>query len=523
MEISSPLYNELNKAWKSTCRILLSEEIGELKEYEEWLKEYLPPTGKQKSHVSGKDVSLTTDHYCKNGRFVSLDEIREVSVEPLTINEIKDIDSIIEAVSEKWEYSGNKILGNSASVESSDLVMDSQNVAYSSNVSESSNVFLSSLVRHNSKNTFGSVWFGNGEFVVRISLALEIRRCFESYCMTHSSDLYLSHNCHGCHDLMFSFHQYNKRDCIGNLQLSKGKYTELKKKLLRDIVDELKKHKRFPSLFDMVPNEKPSDVIIPLPLKPRSEDMVPIEKAFSSTFKVLFKKEAKGIHDHEDWLSRHLPGVGEITSPFGIKTYETDFPCLASYPKKRIVSEAESFELAKLHLNENDVTSLDKIKSKLSQIGFFSTETRTGTYSNVIKSPILYGASNLYNVLQATRSENCAVDTTVLDSKYAFGCYRIHNSEFCINCHNSMYLKRCFEMDASTNCSDSYFAHNCEGLQEAMFCFNAKGKRYAIGNSPLLPEQYRRIKDMLVEQMADEILANKSLKWDIFNVGCAGR
>jgi hypothetical protein len=36
----------------------------------------------------------------------------------------------------------------------------------------------------------------------------------------------------------------------------------------------------------------------------------------------------------------------------------------------------------------------------------------------------------------------------------------------------------------------------------------------------LLPEQYKKIKDMLVGQMADEILKKKELKWDIFNIGC---
>ena len=34
------------------------------------------------------------------------------------------------------------------------------------------------------------------------------------------------------------------------------------------------------------------------------------------------------------------------------------------------------------------------------------------------------------------------------------------------------------------------------------------------------PDKYRGIKEILVEQMADEISKNKKLKWDIFNIGC---
>ena len=86
-----------------------------------------------------------------------------------------------------------------------------------------------------------------------------------------------------------------------------------------------------------------------------------------------------------------------------------------------------------------------------------------------------------------------------------------------------MNLNRCFEVDSCSNCADTLFAHNCEGLNEAMFCFNVKGKRCAIGNAALPPEQYKRIKNSLVEQMADEIIKNKRLRYDIFNIGCAGR
>ena len=74
------VYNELNKAWKATCKVLFGEEIGELKDYEEWLKEYVPVIGKRKSHVSGKEVVFHSDAYCINSRFISLNEMNEKSI-----------------------------------------------------------------------------------------------------------------------------------------------------------------------------------------------------------------------------------------------------------------------------------------------------------------------------------------------------------------------------------------------------------------------------------------------------------
>ena len=56
-----------------------------------------------------------------------------------------------------------------------------------------------------------------------------------------------------------------------------------------------------------------------------------------------------------------------------------------------------------------------------------------------------------------------------------------------------------------------------------MFCWNVKGKRYAIGNTQLDPVKYKQVKDAVLNQMADELEKNKELKWDIFNIGCYGK
>lgn len=525
MDTKSKLYEELNKAWKSTCRILLGEEIGELKAYEEWLKEYLPAIGKRKSHISGKETILAMDDYCETANFVLLDELKEKTAS-LNINEIKDIDSILNAISENWEYCGYRVLGNSRFVESSDLVMDSQYVADSVNIQQSMKVFASAMIRTNSQNVFGGAGFGKGDFLIRVVNAFNIKRSFESHFFADCSDLYFCYNNFGCHDMMFSFGQRNKRHMIGNLALPAEKYLSLKSKLLSELRDELRRSRRFPSLFELVPNRRP-DVGIKIPtIKRRMEADLPIiEKAFSSTLKVIFKKDIDHrMDDCAEWLQRHTHRVKEVKSPFGAVTYMPDGPAFTSafalFPKNRMVSYEESFELGKVALSENDLSNLESIKEGLGRIGYFTDETYEGNTRNCIRMNVAYNSSNCYRQNDATGSEYCALGSWALDSKYAFGCHRIIASQFCVKCYNSLNLNRCLELDTCTNCSDSLFSHNSEGLSEAMFCFNAKGKRYAIGNSQLTPDQYRKVKDALVSQMADEILKKKELKYDIFNIGC---
>jgi hypothetical protein len=101
-----------------------------------------------------------------------------------------------------------------------------------------------------------------------------------------------------------------------------------------------------------------------------------------------------------------------------------------------------------------------------------------------------------------------------------FGSALAHNSDFCINAYYSENLSRAFEVDGCSNCSDIYFSHNCENVKDSMFCFNSKNLRNAIGNAQHVPDDYKKMKTSLLEQIVSEIEDKKDLKWDIFNIGC---
>lgn len=244
------LYSELNKAWKSTCRVLFGEEIGELKDYEEWLKRYLPVSKKMKSHLSGKEVAMPLDYYCDKAKFISADELKELAV-PLNINEIKDIDSIIEAVSERWEYTGNMVIGKLTAIESSTLVTDSSYVANSVDVNGSSHILYSSMV-YDSKHLFGCHLSSKSEFCIGCYNSTILNRCLEVDASAQCADSYFCHYCKGIKEGMFCFNVGAKRYAIGNVELAPDAYRKLKGKLLKEIADELKRDKEFkPDVFNI--------------------------------------------------------------------------------------------------------------------------------------------------------------------------------------------------------------------------------------------------------------------------------
>ena len=56
-------------------------------------------------------------------------------------------------------------------------------------------------------------------------------------------------------------------------------------------------------------------------------------------------------------------------------------------------------------------------------------------------------------------------------------------------------------------------------MSNAILCFNAKNLRYAVGNVEVGPDEFARIKKMLLGHVANELKTKKMLDSDIYNVG----
>lgn len=150
------LYSELNKAWKATCRVVLGDEVGELKDYEGWLqRDYAEKPRIEISAITGKKTTIICDDYCKGAKFISFDEIDfNKRFEPLNINEIKDIDSVIEALQERFYYTGNIVLGNSRFVDGSTNIIDCTYI-YNTNMMDKSEYIADSAYGRRSKFVLG--------------------------------------------------------------------------------------------------------------------------------------------------------------------------------------------------------------------------------------------------------------------------------------------------------------------------------------------------------------------------------
>jgi len=234
---------KLDEAFQSACKCIFGKSQGGMEKYESYLEEAVVGR-KVKSSNTGHEMLVAFEDYPQDARFV--DYAQELGTNlpkletPIPVDKIKDIDSLVEAVSERLSYSGNKVLGNSHYIELSDNVFDSSFVQNSSLVYGSKYVAYSFFSR-DSEFVFGSRSIAECTMAVRCHYTYRTRREFEVTYTGDSSDLMFCSNLMGCSDCLFCFNLQSKRHAIGNIILEKESYARLRQKLVAEITDELQR------------------------------------------------------------------------------------------------------------------------------------------------------------------------------------------------------------------------------------------------------------------------------------------
>lgn len=515
----------IEDAWKSTCRVVLGGEIGELEEFKDYLLGHHYSYRAAHSSVSGKSVALSSQRYCENARVISQDEINwNAKYGPLDINDVKDLNSLISSLQERFRYTGNKIFGTSKFVEDSDNCTDAFYVKGSHTIVGSKYVAYSSFIRNESSHIFGSGTLIYGNHLIGIVGGEHLARSFESSLSIYSSDLFFCYNCTNCTQAMFSFNMRSKKYCIGNLELEKGKYLKIKEKLLEEAREYLKKHKKFYSVFDFAaPTIKEIGTISIAPEKPGKIDMHNTETAFKATTHLILGKELSPMKKYERLLSERSEPVKKIKTAFGSEAYYCNYFWCKGVLRERMVTQEEAFEVAKRHIELEDCEeiSVNSILSKLGPIAFYNVDYDTGENKNMAETPMKYHSTDCFRVGDATFSKKCGYCTHAQNCESIFGCSVLMvESSFSIRCHDCVKVSYSMDMDCCKNCFRSMFCHNCENISDCMFCFNTKNKTYAIGNFEVGREKYLKVRKMVTDELLQRLEKTGTFGFDICNLGC---
>ncbi|MCX6769635.1 MAG: hypothetical protein NT051_03065 [Candidatus Micrarchaeota archaeon] len=169
----------LEKAWQSTCRVLFGEELGALPLYSAWLSELVDLPVVRKSTLSGKDVAYSTKDYSPKSKSMGLDEVDfNKKFPPLSINQIKDVESIIAAIQDRVYYTGSMVLGNSKFVKNCSNINDSFYMQSATLSGNDKYMAYCTLARLDSYG-FGGNAFSQCEFCLKCHELTRVKRSFE--------------------------------------------------------------------------------------------------------------------------------------------------------------------------------------------------------------------------------------------------------------------------------------------------------------------------------------------------------
>ena len=507
---------KINMEFKKTCRLLFGQEIGELEEFAPYLSETNWPYVMGKSCVSGKPVLLSGPYYNGNSRFASQDEIPSLKFTPVSINDIKDIDSLFAAASENAVYCGNKVFGKNLGVELADNIVDGIDVHNSHDIYQSKYVAYCSVGRY-AESIYGVNNFQSARNSMRCHICFlkGAQRCFETYMTGGISDSYYTMNCTSCTDLMFSFNLRSRSNCIGNLQLTRERYLALKQKLTAEMAEKLKADKRLFSLSDMMKG--------PAGAEEEREKISPeTEKALSTALRIVLQQDHKNSARLTPWLEKRAVKVRRTKGAGGASVLKYETPTLKGIDSGKLASLEKALQSATscIEIGDGETPSLEIVAKRAASKALLTLEMQEGNNLAVRQTPVRYDSTDNEGLWFSLHSKHSGLSSIVTDSEYCFGGYiRILECQFCVSCNNITKCSGCFECDSCFSCRNCFFCHNCENVEEGILCFNLKGARYAILNQSVSKEEYMRVKKMLLEYVNGELEKKGALERSIFALG----
>jgi len=447
--IHSEVYRELDKRWKTTSGLVFGAQVGELAQYGEWLSERADAVFASKSAASGKEVAYANCDYCKGAGWLSFDEIDfGVKFPPLCINDVKDIDSLLEAAGERFLYTGNVVLGNSKFIEKSANVSDSFYVYESSRVGDSKYVAYTSMARL-CECVFGTAAPGESEYMVRCNDTYKSKRCFELWMSTGCTDCHYVFALTDCSNCFLCFSLAGAKYSIGNLPLEKSQFLKIKAGLLEQMRTDLMKNHRLPSLMDIVGKcpSRARKAAIPDAKGTEPKDMRPIEEAFSSTSGLLLGVRLTGLNAYSPWLTRHIEkGERRKSALSSREVFVGTYAKYSQVPHSRTVTEGEAHAVVASSKKpwEMEKITISNAHELISEVAYLHLDYHAFTNKNIIDCMAYAFSSNAFNCFPCVEVKDSAYNFWPRSSEHLFGCGVMFDSQFCIHCYQSVKLQRCF-------------------------------------------------------------------------------
>ena len=242
-----PFYGPLNVAFNRTSEILLGKRLTNLQSYRDWLLEYVGESVRTKSAVSDKTIYVPDILFFKaiKKNMVTLEESIELAKKQISESDARSI--TLSNASEKLEdvkfVTSDVMLGQNLDLRETSTCMHAQHCLDGYWYIYSKCDAYCAWPRE-TEYSFGCYFLFASKFCMKCHNSVALTRCFEVSDSTNCTDCYFCHNCEALSNCMFCFNVKSMRYAIGNVEVGREKFMEIKTRLLGQVADELEKNKR---------------------------------------------------------------------------------------------------------------------------------------------------------------------------------------------------------------------------------------------------------------------------------------
>jgi hypothetical protein len=250
------MMKELEAAFSSACSVVLGRPLkGKMDDYAQWLMRHTESVPSQrKSQLSGLPVYLSNVSFYSalKKNLVKVEEVPQLSGRKLSADEV-----------EKLDFKNAGTLLKDVKVFSPEAKIDSTNMeectlygwshyCYRTSALNKSKYCAYSFWPRQSEHIFGSKYVFSSKYLIKCFHSVSLTRCLELLDCNNCSDALFCHNCEGVSNSMFCFNAKSLRYAIGNVEVGKEKYAEIRKKVLDGMCGRLEKEKDLGiSIYDL--------------------------------------------------------------------------------------------------------------------------------------------------------------------------------------------------------------------------------------------------------------------------------
>lgn len=227
-----------------TTKILFGKEFLPLNKYEEWLTRRLPRSKSYHSSLSDKQTHMHDYYFFRkipNNKIAAFED-REVAAEKrIKLSEEDSLRTVVKKIKDIGYFIPDFVEGRNINVSNTTVYLDCINLDKSFDIFTTKNsAYLFSTLE--CEGLFGCYRVATAKFCIHCYNVMNLNSCFEVDNAKNCSNSMFCHNVENIHDSLFCFNVKSKRYAVGNIEVGKEKYLEIKKMLLDQIVPELEKN-----------------------------------------------------------------------------------------------------------------------------------------------------------------------------------------------------------------------------------------------------------------------------------------